>query len=149
VDERKKAEKRVDDVGVELAGLIAEQLATEMNNGGDNGMFKKHLSRTDDTVNPLGFLSAISFAVSDMEAFKERPHIIILTSSPSSQTASSTTVVFVFGKDEKTVKAAGDELKARVGVKGGGKGTKWSGKFIGAWKRGERGQELEDLLSRL
>jgi misacylated tRNA(Ala) deacylase len=149
VDERKRAEKRVDDLGFELAGLIAEQLATEMNKGGDNGVFKKHLSRTDDTVNPLGFLSTISFAVSNAEAFEKRPHIIILTSSTSLQMASSTTVVLVFGSDEKMVKAAGEGLKARVGVKGGGKGTKWSGKFIGVWKRDEREQDLEDLLNRL
>jgi misacylated tRNA(Ala) deacylase len=149
LDERKKAEKRVDDMGIELARFIAEQLVTEMNQGDDDGLFKKHVSRTDDTANVLGLLSAISFAVADMEASKKRPYVVVLTSSPSLQTASSITVVVVFGSDEKVVKAAGEGLKAKLGVKGGGKGTKWSGKFIGVWKKGGRGQELEDLLSRL
>lgn len=130
LDERKKAEKRVD-----------------MNQGDDAGLFKKHVSRTDDTANALGLLSAISFAVADMEASKKQPYIVVLTSSPSSQTATSTTTVVVFGSDEKVVKEAGDGLKTKLGVKGGGKGIKWSGKFTGVWKKIDR--ELEDLLNKL
>jgi misacylated tRNA(Ala) deacylase len=149
VDERKKAEKRANDLEIELARFIAEQLVTEMNKGGDNGLFKKHVSRTDDTANAVGLLSAISFAVADMETLKKRPYVVVLTSSPSSQTPSSTTVVVVFGSDEKVVKEAGEGLKVNLGIKGGGKGVKWSGKFVGVWKKGGRDQELEDLLSRL
>jgi len=150
VTERKKAEKRAEDMEIELARIIAEQLVIEMNQGGADGLFKKYMSRTDDSMNVLGFLSAISVAVSDMGALKNRPYVIVLTSSPSSQTASSTTVVVVFGSDEKKVKEAGEGLKAKLGVKGGGKGVKWSGKFTGVWKKdGRESQELEGLLSRL
>ena len=149
IDERKKAEKRVDDLEMELARFIADDLVTEMNQKDDIQLFRKHISRTDDTVNALGLLSAISFAVADIEASKKRPHVVLLSSTPSSQTPSSTTVVVVFGSDEKVVKEAGEGLKTRLGVKGGGKGIKWSGKFIGVWKKGGRDQELEDLLSRL
>lgn len=147
LDERKKAEKRVDELGMELARFIAEQLVIDMNQGDDAGLFKKHVSRTDDTANALGLLSAISFAVADMEASKKQPYIVVLTSSPSSQTATSTTTVVVFGSDEKVVKEAGDGLKTKLGVKGGGKGIKWSGKFTGVWKKIDR--ELEDLLNKL
>lgn len=149
VDERKKAGKRIDDLEMELARSIADNLVTEMNQGGDNGLFRKHVSRIDDTTNALGLLSAISFAVADTEASKKQPYVVILTSTPSSQTPSSITVVVVFGSDEKVVKGAGEELKVKLGVKGGGKGTKWSGKFIGVWKKGGREQDLNDLLSRL
>jgi len=149
VDERKKAEKRVDDLEMELARSIADDLVTEMNQGGDNGLFRKHVSRTDDTANALGLLSAISLTVADMEASKKRPYVVVLTSTPSLPTLSSTTVVVVFGSDEKVVKDAGEGLKIKLGVKGGGKGVKWSGKFIGVWKKGRRHQELEDLLSKL
>ena len=149
IDERKKAEKRVDDMGTEIARFIAEKLVMEMSQGDNVKLFKKHVSRTDDTGNALGLLSAISSATADIEASKNRPYVVVLTSSPSSQTPSSTTVVLVFGSDEKFVREVGEGLKARLGVKGGGKGTKWSGKLTGVWKKGGREQELEDLLSRL
>ncbi|SJL01880.1 uncharacterized protein ARMOST_05204 [Armillaria ostoyae] len=135
VDERKRAEKRVQDAESELAAFISQNLYQE-HCSANGGVFKKHIHRTDDTSNALGFLSMISVAFSD--ALKEtaavQRFVIIFSSTPSSQTSSSTTVVMAIGSDDKLVKEVGDILKAKLGVKGGGKGLKWSGKFIGVWK---------------
>ncbi|KAK0230890.1 ThrRS/AlaRS common domain-containing protein [Armillaria fumosa] len=135
VDERKRAEKRVQDIESELAAFVSHGLCQELCSA-DAGVFKKHIHRTDDSSNALGFLSMISVTLSD--ALKEttavRRFVIIFSSSPSSQTSSSTTVVMAIGSDDKLVKEVGDILRAKLGVKGGGKGLKWSGKFIGVWK---------------
>lgn len=135
VDERKRAEKRVQDLESELAAFISRDLYQELCSP-DAGVFKKHIHRTDDSSNALGFLSMISVAFSDTlkETAAVRRFVIIFSSSPSSQTSSSTTVVMVIGSDDKLVKEVGDTLKVKLGVKGGGKGLKWSGKFIGVWK---------------
>lgn len=149
VEDRKKAEKRVEDLEIELAKIITGDLVGEIKNS-QGGQFKKHLHRTDDTGNALGFLSAISFALADASSNMSlgRPYLIILSSSPSAQTVTSTTIVVVLGADDKTVKAAGDALKAKLSIKGGGKGLKWSGKFIGVWKAKED-SVIEDILKDL
>ncbi|KAF5388254.1 hypothetical protein D9615_000369 [Tricholomella constricta] len=149
VDERKKAEKRLDDIEAELARHLAGDIAKDLAQTANGSVYKKHIHRTDDSGNVLGFLSAISFAFNNLMSSDANPYMVILTSKPSSQTSSSTTIVLVFGSDDKKVKEAGEGLKSQLGVKGGGKGLKWSGKFVGIWREAKENSALEDLLSRL
>jgi len=72
----------------------------------------------------------------------------LLVSSPSSQTSSSTTVVMLFGDEENRVKAASDKSKKQFKtLKGGGKGSRWSGKFVGVWLADREGKTASALLS--
>lgn len=151
VDERRKTEKRVNDVESELAGWIGKGLVKELlqDNPLADGLWKKHLHRIDDSSNPLSFLTSITFAISDEIKAKEvtTPYLVILSSSPSAQTPNSLSTVLVFGSDDKSVKEAGDGLKGRLGIKGGGKGPKWSGKFIGVWKAAKEDIAVEEVLA--
>ena len=151
IEERKRAEKRLDFVEVELASAIAKGLVAEAKETLRDApaVFKKHLHRTDDSANVLGFLSAISSAFLTVSPSDGSSHLVLLTSSPLVQTSSSTTVALLFGSDEKKVKEMGDALRNKLGVKGGGKGAKWSGKFIGTWKETVEGAVVEGLLSEL
>ena len=151
VEDRRRATKRVEDLEGELAGLVAHDLlATALNANQDAKpeAIVLHKHREDDSGNALAFLSSISTAfVSKVVALSQPvPYLVVLTSSPSTQTASSTTVVMVFGDDEKRVRAVGEALKAKLGVKGGGKGTKWSGKFTGVWKATREGTAVDEAL---
>lgn len=145
VDERKCAGKRANDVEAELAGLLARDLAGAID-AGTGGAVHRH--RTDDTVNSLSFLNTISMAFAKEAATRQNvpPWIIVLSSSPSTQTAASTSTVLIFGSDEAKVKEAGDVLKAKLNVKGGGKG-RWSGKFTGVWREKENKVVKEALVA--
>lgn len=145
IEERKKADKRVTDLELELATHISTGLVSEATAAG-NETFKKHIHRIDDGGNPLGFLSAISFAFCDQIANAQKPYLLILTSTPSAQTTTSTTVVMVIGSDDKLVKSAGEALKSQMAVKGGGKGLKWSGKFTGVWKEHKESRAVDIVL---
>lgn len=144
IDDRKKAEKRVEDVEMELAGLIAQNVAEEIKALGLEGkhLVAVHKHRTDDSTAALGFLSTVSSAIGSTDF----PYLIVLSSSPSSQTSNSTSVVLILGADDKLVKEAGERLKWKLGVKGGGKGNRWSGKFIGVWKDARENLAIEDML---
>ncbi|KAI0650248.1 hypothetical protein C8Q79DRAFT_901052 [Trametes meyenii] len=151
VDERKKATKRVEDLEAELAASIAGEItATTPREGGEIAL---HRHRTDDSPNALGFLSAISSAfvnkIADSEKGAATPFLLILSSSPTAQTASSTSVVLVLGSDDKKVKEVGDELRAKLNVKGGGRGPRWSGKWSGVWKDSREGAVLTDIVTAL
>ncbi|KAF7355272.1 putative alanyl-tRNA editing protein alaX [Mycena sanguinolenta] len=147
VDDRKSATRRIEDVEFELARYIAADLCRDMQ-GGD-GLFKKHVHRTDDSATALTFLTAISSAFSDTVAKSgtETPYLVVLSSSPSAQLPTNTNVVFILGSDAKRVKEAGDGLKAKLAVKGGGKGSKWSGKSQGMWKAEKDNTVVEEILS--
>lgn len=150
VEERKRAEKRLSDVETELAAVLSRDLAKEMTQVvGDHRVYKKHIHRTDDSGNTLGFLSAVSFTFLNMTPCDGKSYLVVLTSSPPMQTMSSTTTVLVFGSDDKKVREAGEGLKSRLNVKGGGKGAKWSGKFVGVWKELRENTIVEDLLGGL
>ncbi len=149
VEDRKRATKRVEDTESELAGLLAKEILRSAGHA-KNAPIVLHNHRIDDTSNALGFLSSISTAFINEIASLPTPgsqHLIVLSSSPSTQTSSSTTVVMVFGTDEKKVKEVGDILKSKLGVKGGGKGTKWSGKFTGVWKDAREGATVEKAIA--
>ncbi|TRM58787.1 hypothetical protein BD626DRAFT_409969 [Schizophyllum amplum] len=147
VDDRKRADKRVADAEGELAGHIAAELLAAHSAAG--GALRKHVHRTDDTPGALAFLTAISAAFERQEAAKGKAYTIVLSSSPSAQSASSVCVVSVFGSDEKEVQAVGAALRAKLGVKGGGRGPKWSGKFTGVWKPGREDGVIEEALASL
>ena len=148
VDDRRRATKRVEDLEAELAASVADRFLSSLS---DEGTLVRYEHRTDDAGNALGFLSAITtrFAdrVAEGEKEKERPFLLVLSSSPSAQSAASTTVVLIFGSQDKKVKETGDALKSKLNVKGGGKGARWSGKFTGVWKDGREGAVVRDILS--
>ncbi|KAI9001384.1 alanyl-tRNA synthetase domain-containing protein [Trametes punicea] len=146
IDERKKATKRVEDLEAELAAAIAGELAASVPREGGELVLHRH--RTDDSTTALGFLSAISTAFMSKVAEKgaTSPYLVVLSSAPSAQTSTSTTIVLVFGSDDKKVKEVGDGLKAKLTVKGGGKGPRWSGKFTGVWKEAREGTAVASIL---
>ncbi|KAJ7276350.1 hypothetical protein B0H12DRAFT_1084911 [Mycena haematopus] len=147
VDDRKSATRRIEDVELELAKYIAAELSRDMQ--GEDGLFKKHMHRTDDSATALTFLTAVSSAFSDALTKSGTcvPYLIVLSSSPSAQLPTNTNVVFILGSDDKRVKEVGDALRTKLGVKGGGKGSKWSGKSLGMWKNGKEDALIEEILS--
>ncbi|KAF9534882.1 alanyl-tRNA synthetase domain-containing protein [Crepidotus variabilis] len=147
VEERKRVDKRATDVEQELARMIAKKIYTKVAEA-QGGLYKQHFHRTDDTNNVLGFLTAIAFSVNELLAEKAKDHsyLIILSSSSSNQNQTSTSTVMIVSSDEAKVKAAADILKAKLSVKGGGKGLKWSGKFIGVWKESRESAAIDDIL---
>ena len=156
VEESKRREKRVDDLERELAGVLGVQLAEEMVQwrrvASSEGEWVKFVSRTDDSPSAQPFLQAVtvSFAahLSARGDSTANRYTLLLVSSPSSQSSSSTTVVMVFGDEDKRVKAVGEELKKHFKtVKGGGKGARWSGKFVGVWLANREGKTVSSLLS--
>lgn len=148
VDDRRKATKRVEDLESELASSIARGIL--VTSSGQSHVVQ-HIHRTDDSSNPAGFLSSISSAFTTAVAADASgispSYILILSSSPSAQTAAGPTVVLVCGNDEAKVKKAGDALKTKLSVKGGGKGTRWSGKFTGVWRDHREGAVVEEVLA--
>ena len=153
VDERKKAEKRVSDLERELATHIARDLLESHVSDPAimNGTVIGHSHRTDDGGNPLGFLSAIASAL-DSRAEQHTPplpYLFVLSSSPSVQTQTSLSTVLIVGSDEKFVKVLGESLKTKLGIKGGGKGSRWSGKFVGVWKASKEALAIAGLLKEM
>ena len=143
VDERRRATKRVEDLETELAQAVAAELAAAAPR--EDGRVALHRHRTDDSANALGFLSAISTAFAG-KVGEGKEFLIVLSSSPSAQATTSTTVVLVFGSNDKVVKEVGEALKSKLNVKGGGKGPRWSGKFTGVWKDTREGAVAEDII---
>ena len=139
VEERKRVTRRAEDLEHELAKSIATTLLSELLADEDESRpFVKHYHRIDDPASALSFLQTISSTVFNViinsEKASGKRYLIVLTSSPSSQSSTSTTSVLLLSSDEKLVKSAGDLLRSRLGVKGGGKGIRWSGKWTGVWK---------------
>ncbi|KAN0097391.1 Threonyl/alanyl tRNA synthetase, class II-like protein [Tylopilus felleus] len=144
IDERKRAEKRVDDLESELAKYIARGVIEEMGQS-SGSVFLKHVHRVDDSVNPLGFLSAVATAFTGAAGADSR-YLLVLSSTPSAQSVTGTSVLMILGSDEKQVKEAGGLLKKKLNVKGGGKGTRWSGKLTGVWRAGREDAVISDIL---
>ena len=147
VEERKKSEKRLVDIEIELAQHIARDLVAKITSE-DGAVFKYHLHRIDDSNNALGFLSSIAFAVNDMVSTMSLPKnfVVVLSSSPSTQTSNSVSTVLLLGSDDAKVKLAGEGLKTKLGIKGGGKGPRWSGKFVGVWKENRENAGVVEVL---
>lgn len=153
VDESKRREKRIDDVERELARTLGRELVDEMlkwRADGGEGEWTRHVARTDDTAGALPFLQAITFAMQDLlpKDGTAPAYTLLLTSTPSSQTATATTVVMLFGSSDARVKQVGEALKAQFkSLKGGGKGTRWSGKNTGVWLHEREGKAAEAALT--
>jgi misacylated tRNA(Ala) deacylase len=154
VEESKRREKRVDDLERELASSLGRQLAEEMAQwraAGGEGEWTRCLSRTDDSQTARAFLQAVILAFTAYvpeQAETTCQFMLLLVSSPSSQTPSSTSVVMLFGSEENRVKTVSDELKKQFKtLKGGGKGSRWSGKFVGVWLADREGKTASTLLS--
>ncbi|KAH8118283.1 alanyl-tRNA synthetase domain-containing protein [Phellopilus nigrolimitatus] len=151
VEERRRASKRVEELESELARAVAGELLREMEKGTSvDGAYAKHYHRTDDPASALGFLQVVSSsfvnAASDSASVSARPYALVLVSSPASQTGQSTSTVLVLSSDDTRAKAIGEALKTKLGVKGGGRGTRWSGKWTGVWKVGKEGALVRELL---
>ncbi|TFK28783.1 alanyl-tRNA synthetase domain-containing protein [Coprinopsis marcescibilis] len=149
IDDRKKAEKRLGDLEIELAERIGQDIAQELAKSEEQQLFTDYLQRVEDSTNALGFLSAIATAVCTAVAankLESRRFLVALSSTPSSQTVTSLTTVMLVGSENEDVKKAGDALKAKLGIKGGGKGSRWSGKYTGVWNRGKDGEIVEEVL---
>jgi hypothetical protein len=72
-----------------------------------------------------------------------KQHLVVFTSSPTSQTATSTTPVLIdiFDSEDVRVKEVGEALKLRLGVKSGGKGLRCEVcRCVEACQRGGDGQ---------
>jgi misacylated tRNA(Ala) deacylase len=155
VEESKRREKRVEDLERELAGVLGRQLAEEMAQwraAGGEGEWVRCINRTDDSPSAQAFLLAVTVAFAAAHPTEQTDalhrYTVLLVSSPSSQTSSSTTVVVLFGNEEKRVKVVGDELKKQFKtLKGGGKGNRWSGKFVGVWLADREGKAASAVLS--
>ena len=148
-DERRKAEKRVGELETELAEHIGKMLLGDVASQASGGACSAtHYRRTDDSSNPLGFLSSIATVIGNKagELLPSRPYLFVLSSSPSTQTQNSVSTILVVGGDDKVVKQAGDSLKSKLGVKGGGKGPRWSGKLIGVWKAAKEDAAIAELI---
>lgn len=136
----------------ELASHIAAALLRDANSaaGGGKPVFKHAVHRIDDTGNALGFLNAVAFAygaaASPDGKAPATPYVIVLSSSPSTQTTNSVSTVLVMGSDDAKVKAAGEGLKSKLGIKGGGKGPRWSGKYVGVWKENRDNATVDEIL---
>jgi len=146
VEERKIAEKRVTDLELRLTSIVAEELLRMMAQVNEERS-SAHVHRNDD---PLAFLSAIASELTRLWAASEhasKKYLIVFTSSPTSQTATSTTVVLVVGSEGASVKEVGEVLKLKLGVKGGGKGPRWSGKWTGVWKPAKEGELVGKVVN--
>lgn len=153
VEERKRADKRVGDLEGELAEHIARSLLDQSSKittpEESTKCAASHLHRIDDGTNALSFLSSIASSIANQagQHLGGRPYLFVLSSSPSTQTQTSSSTVLVIGSDEKSVKQVGDALKAKLGIKGGGKGPRWSGKWTGVWKATKENAVIAEVLN--
>ena len=142
VEERKAVEKRVADLESQLVSIVAKELFHSLHSvtQANEERLSAHVHRNDD---PLVFLTAVASEFARLWTTSEdasKQYLVALTSSPTSQTATSTTVLLVFGSVDANVKEVGEILKLKLGVKGGGKGPRWSGKWTGVWKPPKEGE---------
>jgi len=145
VGERKAAEKRVADLESQLISITAKELLHSATLGNEERV-STHVHRNDD---PLVFLTAIASEFTRLWTASEhasKQYLIVFTSSPTSQTATSKTMVLVCGSEDASVKEAGEALKLRLGIKGGGKGPRWSGKWEGVWKPAKEGELVSEVI---
>lgn len=132
LDERRRADKRGDALMHELAGFIAGSLNPR----------GAYVPRVDE-----GSGSALLNAVAGRWETVDGA-LAVLVASPAIQTATSTSFVSLVGFDEGEVKKMGEALKA-LGIKGGGRGKRWSGKFTGVWLDKREGEGVKAALQEI
>lgn len=144
--------KRAEELSTELVQLVALGLAREMESNEDHQeVYSKHYHRTDDPAEALPFLQLLSSAFNNIltSSSCDRCFILVLSSSAASQSSNSISTIIINSSDTRMVQAVGDNLKTHLGVKGGGKGTRWSGKRIGVWKEAKEGAVVTEILDQL
>lgn len=145
-DGRRKAYKRTEELEDEVAKFIVKDLLDEQRRACltavDKHRFLAFRHRYESSPNPLGLLSAIHTIWLASPA-ASTSFLIVLVSS-GVQTSSNNAVVLMFGSDVIEVKELGDKLKAK-GIRGGGKGGKWSGKTEN-WKTAGGDEWMKGLL---
>ncbi len=153
VEESKRREKHIDDLEHELAGVVGVQLAEEMAQwraSGGGGEWVKFVSRTDDLPSAQPFLQtiALTFAAHlSGQSDSTGRYTLLLASSPLLNILIFNCRYGFRGQD-KHVKAIGEELKRQIEtLKGGGKGVRWNGKFVGVWLAEREGKMASSLLS--
>ena len=151
IEERRRADKRAEELEFELARLVADGFMNEMKRS-EITPFVKHYHRVDDPSRALAFLQSIATAfIACASSLAEatghaQPYTIVFTSSPPEKRSTSVTTVLVLGSDDGRAKAVGEALKAQLGVKGGGRGERWSGKWIGVWREAKEGATVGEIL---
>jgi len=101
----------------------------------------------EDSDNVFSFLSTISSGVLAHELTGR--YLVILSSTLTSPSSTVTSILLIFGSDEKAVLAMGNTLRSKLGAKGGGKPPRWSGKVTGVWLENREGKVIEDALAEL
>jgi misacylated tRNA(Ala) deacylase len=142
LEDRRLLDKRVNALEAELAQRLADMHITMLKSGSP----VRHEHRVDDSTGALAFLGLIAAQVAT-NAEPELDYLLVLSSCSSAQSQSSTSVIVVVGSDEARVKAVGNGLKTKLAVKGGGKGTRWSGKFTGVFKDSKEGSIIRELIT--
>lgn len=145
IEERRRADKRAEELEFELARVIGEGLLIELKKSAESD-FVKHYHRTDDPARALGFLQSIASAFISSSP-TEAKYTLVLTSSPVEKRSTNVTTVLVLASNDERAKATGDALKTRLGVKGGGRGVRWSGKWTGVWREGKEGSTVGEILN--
>jgi misacylated tRNA(Ala) deacylase len=148
VDERKAAEKHVANLKSQLVSIAAKELFHLVTRATEERI-SVHVHQNDD---PLAFLIAIASEFTKLWTASEhasKQYLVVLTSSPTLQTSTSTTLVLVFGSEDASVKEVGETLRLKLGVKGGGKGSRWSGKWAGVWKPAKEGELVSKAVRRI
>ncbi|EJD01246.1 alanyl-tRNA synthetase domain-containing protein [Fomitiporia mediterranea MF3/22] len=151
IEERRRVDRRAEELEFELARVVADGLLKEMQTS-EATHFVKHYHRTDDPARALGFLQSIatSFIAGASNTSDSNPssrsYTIVSTSTPAEKRSTNVCTVLVLGSDDACTKTAGDALKAQLGVKGGGRGVRWSGKWTGVWRETKEGATVEEIL---
>lgn len=141
-DGRRKGNKRTEELETELAAYIVKELERERQAlPSERTKFVSFKHHSGSSSNPLNFLTLIQFSWRANPA-SSMPYLLLLAESQKSE---GNTVVLVIGSDDNDVKRLGDKLKAG-GIKGGGKGGKWSGKTDN-WKRLGGDEWIQSILS--
>jgi misacylated tRNA(Ala) deacylase len=141
IDDRAQLNKRVNALEIELAKFLAEKHLDALRTGPST----QHIHRTDDSAGALAFLGLVAGAIV-AGAEPGLDYLLVLTSAPSAPSHTSTNIVTLVGSDAARVKAIGEGLKTRMGVKGGGKDTRWSGKHTGVWKESKEHVLIREIL---
>jgi misacylated tRNA(Ala) deacylase len=54
--------------------------------------------------------------------------------------------VLIIASEDFRVKEVGEALELRLGVKSGGKGPRWSGKWVRAWRPTKEGEVVGEMV---
>ncbi|EJD48614.1 ThrRS/AlaRS common domain-containing protein [Auricularia subglabra TFB-10046 SS5] len=135
-DGRRKSEKRIMELEAEIARSLATELLQRLHSASNGDIQYLVHHRSDDSPYALALLDEVQKSFIP-QAEASRQYVVALSCGPSSGTGTTVALVFGSAAEEAAVKRVGETLKA-AGVKGGGKGPRWSGKILpgAAWDEG-------------